>query len=48
MKYLDDILAAVGVAMAAVGVFMIYMPAGFIFTGACTIAAAYILTRGGD
>ena len=48
MKYLDDILVAVGVAVAAIGVFMIYVPAGFIFVGVSAIGAAYILTRGGD
>ncbi|WP_169738696.1 hypothetical protein [Ruminiclostridium cellobioparum] len=48
MKYLEDILAVAGVGIIAVGVFLIYIPAGFIFVGACSIAAAYILTRGGD
>lgn len=48
MKYLDDILATVGAGIIAVGVFLIYVPAGFIFVGACTIAAAYLLTKGGD
>ena len=48
MKYLDDILAVAGAGIIAVGVFLIYIPAGFVFTGACTIAAAYILTRGGE
>lgn len=48
MKYLDDILAIVGAGIIAAGIFLIYIPAGFIFVGACSIAAAYILTRGGD
>ena len=48
MKYLDDILAVAGAGIIAVGVFLIYVPAGFIFIGACIISAAYLLTRGGD
>ncbi len=48
MKYLDDVLVIAGVSISAVGVFLIYIPAGFIFAGFSLIGIAYFLARGGN
>jgi hypothetical protein len=45
LKYIDDILFALGVIFLSLGGFMIYIPAGFITLGVCCIAYAFIFAR---
>lgn len=48
--YIDDILLLSGVTLLSIGVFKIYIPAGFISLGVCLIAFAffYASSRAGD
>jgi hypothetical protein len=46
-KYISDILFGVGGVLIAVGVFLIYIPAGFITLGVCFSAFAFIYAKGG-
>lgn len=44
-KYSDDILLFIGIILISIGVFKIYIPAGFIALGICIIAFAFMLAR---
>jgi predicted tellurium resistance membrane protein TerC len=44
-KYFDDVLLFIGIALISVGVFKIYIPAGYIILGICIIAFAFIYAR---
>ena len=44
-KYIDDIFLTIGMSLLSYGVFMIYVPAGFIVLGACFIAFAYFFAK---
>jgi hypothetical protein len=46
-KYIDDFLVIVGVSSLALGVFLIYIPAGYIVLGLCLIALAFLIARKG-
>jgi len=45
-KYIDDILLFLGLALISLGVFLIYIPAGFIASGFSLITLAYIVAKG--
>ena len=45
IKYLDDLLLIMGLAFLIYGAFMIYIPVGYITTGICLIAAAFLVAR---
>src|SRR5690554_3376237 len=42
---LDDILLVAGIACVARGVFMIYVPAGYIVLGLCLFGLAYLVAH---
>lgn len=42
---LDDIFFIIGVALLAVGVFKIFVPAGYIVLGICFIAFAFFIAK---
>lgn len=42
---LDDIFFIIGVALLAVGVFKIFIPAGYIILGICFIAFAFFIAK---
>lgn len=44
-KCLDDIACTIGMILMSIGVFKIYIPAGFIFLGGCFIAVAFIIAK---
>ncbi|WP_337969734.1 hypothetical protein [Virgibacillus salexigens] len=44
-KYLDDILLLIGIALVSYGVFLFYIPLGFIILGICFLAIAYFYAR---
>lgn len=47
-KCIDDILLIIGVVLLAIGVFKIYIPAGYIVLGICFIAfAIFVAKKGG-
>ncbi|MEN2765674.1 DUF1056 family protein [Ornithinibacillus xuwenensis] len=43
--YLDDILLFIGIALISVGVFKIYIPAGYITLGILVVLFAYVYAR---
>jgi hypothetical protein len=45
MKYIDDILLFIGMILISIGVFKIYIPAGFILSGICFLALAYFYAK---
>jgi len=46
-KYIDDILLGAGLALISLGVFLIYIPAGFMVSGFSLIILAYIVAKSG-
>jgi len=46
-KILDDMLLIIGVILLAIGVFKIYIPAGYIVLGICFIAFAFFIAKKG-
>jgi len=47
LKCTDDILLIIGIILLAIGVFKIYIPAGYIVLGICCIAFAFFVARKG-
>ncbi|WP_157047243.1 hypothetical protein [Alkaliphilus metalliredigens] len=45
VSFLEDILFIVGITLFSIGVFKIYIPAGFIVLGICFIAGAYFIAK---
>jgi len=46
-KYVDDILLIIGIILLSVGVFEIFIPAGYIVLGICFIAFAFFIAKKG-
>jgi uncharacterized membrane protein SirB2 len=46
-KCIDDILLVVGVILLTIGVFKIFIPAGYILLGICFIAFAFFIAKKG-
>ena len=44
-KLIDDILLILGMATVCYGVFLIYIPAGYIATGASLIVVSYLVAK---
>lgn len=42
---LDDIFLIIGISLLAVGVFKIFIPAGYIILGICFIAFAFFIAK---
>jgi uncharacterized membrane protein SirB2 len=47
LKCVDDILLIIGIVLLAIGVFKIYVPAGYITLGICFIAFAFFIAKKG-
>jgi uncharacterized membrane protein YiaA len=47
LKCIDDILLIIGIVLLAIGVFNIYIPAGYITLGICFIAFAFFIAKKG-
>lgn len=47
-KYLDDILLIIGSGLIFYGVYQIYKPAGYITSGICFIAYAFLFAKKGE
>ena len=47
LKCIDDILFIIGIILLAMGVFQIYIPAGYITLGICFIAFAFFIAKKG-
>ncbi|MCM3455434.1 hypothetical protein M3685_16030 [Heyndrickxia oleronia] len=45
LKYIDDLLLTIGLVLLSIGVFQIYLPAGYITLGICFIAIAYFYAK---
>ncbi|MBB6218192.1 hypothetical protein HNQ80_004332 [Anaerosolibacter carboniphilus] len=45
MNYVDDMSLILGFTSVSVGVFKIYVPAGFIVLGICFMALAYFIAK---
>lgn len=43
---LDDIFLIIGIVLIAVGVFKIFIPAGYIILGICFIGFAFFIAKG--
>ncbi len=46
-KILEDIIALIGITLLAIGVFKIYIPAGYITLGICFMALAFFMGKRG-
>ena len=46
IKYIDDILYVAGGALISIGVFFIYIPAGYIVAGGILISLSFIVAKG--
>ena len=46
-KCIDDILLIIGIILLSIGVFKIFIPAGYIVLGICFIAFAFFIARKG-
>ena len=47
LKLADDILLIIGIILLSVGVFKIFIPAGYIILGICFIAFAFFIAKKG-
>lgn len=47
LKCIDDILLVAGIILLSKGVFLIYIPAGYITLGICFIAFAFFIAKKG-
>jgi hypothetical protein len=47
MKFIDDILLIMGIIFLSIGVFKIFIPAGYIVLGICFVAFAFFIARKG-
>lgn len=47
LKYIEDILFLTGIILLAIGVFKIFIPAGYIVLGICMIAFAFFIAKRG-
>lgn len=45
LKLIDDILLIVGITLLSIGVFEIFIPAGYITLGICFITFAFYIAR---
>lgn len=45
MRYLDDLLLIIGIALLSIGAFKIYVPAGYITLGILFIASALLYAK---
>ena len=46
-KCVDDVLLIIGIILLSVGVFRIFIPAGYIVLGICFIAFAFFIAKKG-
>jgi len=46
-KCIDDILLIIGIILLSMGVFKIFIPAGYIVLGICFIAFAFFIAKKG-
>jgi len=46
-KCIDDIFLVIGIVLLAIGVFKIFIPAGYITLGICCIAFAFFIAKEG-
>lgn len=47
LKGIDDILLLAGITLLSIGVFKIFIPAGYITLGICFIAFAFFIAKKG-
>lgn len=47
MRFMDDIFLAAGIGLLAYGIFLIYVPAGYITLGICFLALAFFIAKKG-